>query len=400
MNNNAVTIPLGKLFVKTGGLFRALFSDTLSRMNIIVFVLVLMVIVLVHEFGHFIVAKKNGIRVDEFGFGFPPKLFGKKFGETEYTFNLLPLGGFVKIFGETPDDDSISGEDSKRSLVNKPRHVQAAVMAAGITFNFLLAWVLFIAIFAIGAPYSDATPVPNGGVLENTKLTIMYVAPLSPAETAGLKMGDTIAGISSKTNSESVEKPTVLQVQTFVTKYAKEGVTVSYQRGKNSSLEKVSAIPKLDEKGERYLLGIQMDNVGTLKLPLMGAVIEGTKTMISMTQDVAVGLYDFFKTVFVGKAKFSDVSGPVGMVGLAGDAAKVGFVSVLILTALISVNLGLMNLLPFPALDGGRIFFLLIESIKRSPINPKIANRLNYAGFAFLLALMAIVTYHDVLKLF
>ena len=123
-------------------------------MSIIIFLIILLVLVLVHEAGHFFLAKRFGIRVDEFGFGFPPKLFGKKWGETEYTLNLLPLGGFVKIFGETPDDENINGPDSARSFVNKAKWKQAVVLVAGIAMNFLLAWVLFSFGFMSGLPTS------------------------------------------------------------------------------------------------------------------------------------------------------------------------------------------------------------------------------------------------------
>ena len=136
-------------------------------MSIIIFVIVLVVLILVHEFGHFITAKKSGIRVDEFGIGFPPKIFGKKIGETTYTLNWIPFGGFVKIFGENPDDESISGPDSARSFVNKKRRIQALVIVAGVLFNVILASLLFSAGFMIGMPVSDGDPLVERGY-ENT----------------------------------------------------------------------------------------------------------------------------------------------------------------------------------------------------------------------------------------
>src|SRR3989344_4408085 len=154
-------------------------------MSIIIFLIVLAVLVLVHEFGHFIVAKKTGVRVDEFGLGFPPKLFGIKKGETEYTFNLIPFGGFVKIFGENPDEESMSGPDSTRSFVNKSKWVQASIIVAGVGFNFLLAWFLFSGTLVVGSPMSTDS-LPNGAIVSNEQLLITGVQKDSPAEKAGI----------------------------------------------------------------------------------------------------------------------------------------------------------------------------------------------------------------------
>ena len=152
-------------------------------MSIIIFIIVLVVLILVHEFGHFISAKKSGIRVDEFGIGFPPRIFGKKIGETTYSLNWIPFGGFVKIFGENPDEESISGPDSKRSFVNKKRRIQALVIVAGVVFNMLLAIILFSAGFLIGMPVSDNDPliVDKGYEITNSALTVISVLNESPA---------------------------------------------------------------------------------------------------------------------------------------------------------------------------------------------------------------------------
>ena len=138
----------------------------MSCMSILLFIIILAVLILAHEFGHFIVAKKSGIRVDEFGIGFPPKLYGKKFGETEYTINALPLGGFVKIFGENPDEENTNGPDRARSFVHKPKIIQAAVLVAGVFFNLLLAWFLISAGFMIGLPASSESVLPGQTIVD------------------------------------------------------------------------------------------------------------------------------------------------------------------------------------------------------------------------------------------
>src|ERR1035437_4170221 len=182
-------------------------------MSIIIFLLILLVLVISHEFGHFIVAKMNNIRVDEFSFGFPPKLFGKKIGETTYNFNLLPLGGYVKIFGENIDEADLLEvgfldkeetpekiELASRSLANKPRYIQAMVLLAGVTMNFLVAWLLLSVGFFSGLPTSVGA-VPRGAVVQNQALTITSVLPNSPAEKGGIKTGDKIISLDTKTDS-------------------------------------------------------------------------------------------------------------------------------------------------------------------------------------------------------
>lgn len=366
-------------------------------MNILIFFGVLLIIILIHEFGHFIVAKKSGIRVDEFGFGFPPKLFGKKIGETLYSFNLLPIGGFVKIFGENPDKDSISGPDSERSFVNKSKYVQVAVLAAGVTFNFLLACLIFITIYVVGAPLSVNEDIPKNGVIENPQLTIVYIEPNTPADLAGLNPGD--RPISLSFGDDVLNNPTDVQLQEFVASHSENEIAVTYERGK-SITNVVYMTPEENETLGRPVIGITMDEVGILKLPLHQAVVEGVEMTFIITKAVAVGLLDFFYNIFVGDADFKSVAGPVGIVGIVGDAAQVGIVSLMILTAVISINLALINLLPFPALDGGRLLFLIIEVIIRKPIKPQIANTVNSVGFLLLLFLMAVVTYNDIAKLF
>ena len=356
-----------------------------------------MVIVLVHEFGHFIVAKKFGIRVDEFGFGFPPKLFGKKIGETEYTFNLLPIGGFVKIFGENPNKESMSGPDAKRSFVNKPKYVQAAVLVAGVVFNFLLAWAFFVGIFVVGAPYSVTDDIPKGSVIENPQLTITYIEPESLADLAGLNIGD--KPVSLSVGDDILNDPTDVGIQQFVAEHNSDEIAVTYKRGKHIT-DVAYMTPKESDEFGRPVIGIMMDDVGTLTLPFHRAFLEGTKTTVIMTKAIAIGLIDFFGGILSGDADFKSVAGPVGIINIVGDAAQIGIISVMILTAIISINLALINLLPFPALDGGRLLFLVIEVIIKKPIKPQVADTVNSIGFFLLLLLMAVITYNDIVKLF
>jgi regulator of sigma E protease len=363
-------------------------------MNILIFFIILLVLVLVHEFGHFITAKKFGIRVDEFGFGFPPKLFGIKKGETEYTFNLLPIGGFVKIFGEDPNEENTSGPDASRSFINKPKWQQALVLFAGIFANFLLAWFLFSFGFISGLPTSVSSEIGSSN-LTDVHLVVVSVAKESPAELAGLQSGDTISFIQKNALSTRYISP-----ETIRSMVADGGeVEVGYTRGKNGSETMVKITPKGDEKGG-YFIGIAMDQIGTAKLPVFKAFYEGMKLTLFLTKSTALGLFSLVFDGLRGNGSLDGVSGPVGMVGIVGDAYQFGFVYLLSFAAIISINLAIINLVPFPALDGGRLFFLLIEKIKGSRINPQVANTANTIGFGVLLMLMLFITYHDIVKLF
>ncbi len=375
-------------------------------MSVIIFIVILLVLVLVHEFGHFFTAKKFGIRVDEFGFGFPPKLFGKKFGETEYSVNLLPIGGFVRIFGESPDEESMTGPDSNRSFINKPKWQQAIVLVAGLFMNFLLAWILFSFGFMSGLPTSVGSE-PRGQTLSDVHLVIVDVLLKSPADLAGLKTGDKIMTISIPASSNSndyIKNPTPDQIKNFIVSHAsvtstKNPIAIGYERGPDK--EAVTfVVPTVIGASDHPSIGISMDEIGTAKLPFFQALWEGMKLTLTMIKATATGLFGLIWGGIRGKGSLSGVSGPVGMVSIVGQAYKFGFAYLLSFAALISVNLGIINLIPFPALDGGRLFFILIEKIKGSRINPKVANTINMVGFGILILLMVVITYHDIVKLF
>lgn len=361
-------------------------------MSILLFIIILASLILVHELGHFIAAKRAGVRVDEFGIGFPPRLWSKKFGETVYSINTFPIGGFVKIFGEDPNEESLKGELSSRSLTSKSKLVQAWIISAGVIFNLIFAWILISIGFMIGQPFSSSDPM-YGTRVQNPAITIMQVMPNTPAEKAGLKAGDVISGVTG--GKDSLTSPSVENVQKFISTH--DEVKINYLRG-----EVVMEATIATEAGivnDRRAIGISMDTIGVLSLPVHLALYSGLTTTASVTANMAVGLFDFFKKVFIGQGSLDDIAGPVGIVGIVGDASALGFIHLLSLTAIISINLAIINLLPFPALDGGRLLFLIIEAIKRSPIKPEVANITNGIGFLVLIAFMVFVTFHDVAKL-
>jgi len=374
-------------------------------MNILIFIVILLILVLSHEFGHFIVAKKMGMRVDEFSFGFPPKLFGKKIGDTSYNFNLLPLGGYVKIYGENSSDEALKkdGEikndpDYNRSFMNKSWYKRLAVLFAGVSMNFIVAWLLLSIGFISGLP-SSAEVAPKGTHVRNEVLTVISVVSNSPAQKVGIKTGDKILslreGDNTLTSAGGFLKPEA--VQSFVKDHPSQSINFSLLRGKKN-LE-VNVTPEKLSGGKIPEVGISMDIIGTLKLPVYTALWQGFKLSGDLLAKTAVGFYSLVANSLVGHGNLSDVAGPIGIIKIVGDAASFGFIYLLSFTALISINLVIINLFPFPALDGGQILFLIIEKIKGSRIKPKVANTLNLAGFSLLIIFMLVVTYHDILKL-
>ncbi len=366
-------------------------------MSVLIFIIILVILILVHELGHFLAAKWAKVRVDEFGVGFPPKLFGwkPKNSETEYTINAIPFGGFVKIFGEDPNNEEVvSGHDKERSLLSKPRIVQAWVMFAGVFFNFLLAWILISAGFMSGLP-SPVSSAPAGTVVENAKLVVTSVQEDAPAHTAGLRVGDEIVAIT--TNTDVLQEPNPETVSEFIKAHGNEELAVLYKRGSEQGT--VFVTPSEGVLEGRPAIGISMDTIGILQLPIHQAFWEGAKTTIALTIAITAGFYDLIRDSIMGTADLGSIRGPVGIVGLVGDAADFGFIYLLGFTAFISINLAVINLIPFPALDGGRILFLAIEGIIRRPIKPIIAQWANAIGFFILIALMFIVTYNDIARL-
>lgn len=343
-------------------------------------------LVVSHEFGHFIVAKKCGMRVDEFGFGFPPNIFSYKKGETKYSFNALPLGGYVKIFGQGGEENElkkagISEEELKRSFLKKPKLARAAVLFAGIFANLILAWMLFSVGFMIGMPASD-TP--------NAKLTVLEISKDSPAEIYGLKEGDKITSVNFE--NDRIADPTIDEFRNFNQDHKNQTVEVFFDR--SGKVETTSLT--VSENGT---IGIGIEMVGYQKYSFFKSIYEGFKYTAKATYGTVLGLAQFLGNIFIGQGNFSDVSGPIGVAKMAGSAFNFGFANLISFVAIISISLAVLNLVPFPALDGGQLLFLLIETIKGSPIKQKVANIVNLSGFALLILLMIAVTYHDIIGL-
>jgi len=362
-------------------------------MSIILFLLVLFILVLVHEWGHFIVAKKTGMKVDEFGIGFPPKLFGIKRGETEYSFNALPIGGFVRIWGENYEDALVENEtkDNGRGFSQKPKWAQALVLVAGVTMNVIFAWLLFSITYMVGIP----TQVADDSISPSARLVIVETMPDSPGSV--IPVGAEITKISH--SDREVESPSATEFISEIQAVEGGEISVTYLQSGEKNVVSLNPVQGLSSNEGDYLLGVFPVMVDSVSKPFFTAIADGFVATWEGLKAICNGLYGLIAGSFTGEADLSQIAGPVGIVGMVGDAASFGLVSLLTFTAIISLNLAVINLLPFPALDGGRLLFVAIEAVTKKTIPPGWAGRLNLLGFALLMIIMIAVTYNDILRL-
>ena len=340
-------------------------------MTIFLVILGISILILVHELGHFLAAKFFNVKVEEFGFGFPPRLLSKKFGETKYSLNLLPLGGFVKLLGESPAAP-VPEAEKHRSFSSQSAHKRLLIIVAGVLMNFFIGWLIVSFIFMVGAP--SALLVTN--VLQDT-----------PAAITGLRSGDQLSDF--KTADEFIS---------FIDARKGEEVNLNIRRGEE--ILNVLVVPRVNVPEGEGALGVGIAETGFSKKSFFGSFLEGFKTSVQIVGAIFTGLLSLIVGVFTGARVFENLVGPVGIFGVATQAGQLGYIYLLQLIGLISLNLFVLNIFPFPALDGGRLLFILIEKIKGSPMAPRLEAAANGLGFAFLLALMLAITIKDIAALF
>ncbi len=353
--------------------------------SIIYFVFILGIIVLVHEFGHFIFAKMFKIHVYEFSIGMGPAIWTskkhqekkkqkkKKVSETTYCIRAIPIGGFVQLAGEGAiEDEKIPKE---HLLQGKPVWQRFLVMFFGAGNNFILAiLVLILSALIFGSP-TLSTEIPK--VIES-----------SPMEVAGLQSGDTIIAINNNRTK------TLDDVELYLTIAGEKETTFTVLRDNKELKYKVTPLKGEELKEKGYSFGIQFDN--TMRRGFLRSLKYGFQKFYSISRQVFITL----KELFTGGVGLNQLSGPVGIYSAVDETRSAGWYSVLTLVALLSINVGIMNLIPFPAFDGGRILFLVIEKIKGSPVKAETENLIHNIGFFLLLALLIYVTFNDILRLF
>ncbi|MBI5793946.1 RIP metalloprotease RseP [Candidatus Uhrbacteria bacterium] len=351
--------------------------------TLLLFIIVLSLLVFVHEFGHFIVAKRMGMKVDEFGFGFPPRLWGVKREETTYSINWIPLGGFVKIKGE-------SGEYAHEmdSFASKKAWQRFLVLVAGVGMNLVLAAVLFSIGYLSGLPSVIDETLPSSARVADEAITVMQVVEGSPAAEAGIVEGDEIVSVDGQVFDSDAG------AREYLLAHSASGVAMVVHR--SNALDRTynlasAYLPSVDTTG----VGIAFVSTGLVSYPFFQAVGQGVWTTIQLTAEVVKAFYGLIRDLIVTQHVGVDLSGPVGIAVMTGQVAAMGLIYLLQFTAILSINLAIINIFPFPALDGGRVLFLLIEKFRGRPVNQRIEIAAHNLGFMLLMALVVLVTYKD-----
>ncbi len=422
-----------------------------------VFIITLALLIFIHELGHFFVARKNGIKAEEFGFGFPPRIFGiqcltgkkkivlskkekidieisdEKKGNVEtikeiamdkveeideyvpvkkwrfiwgkrdtdrecgnknnleegtiYSINWIPLGGFVKIKGEDGTE-----ADAKDSFAGKGAWVRIKVLGAGVIMNFVLAWfVISLALFT-GSPQS----LEEGQTGKNEKIQISQVIKDTPAESMGIKAGDEILKCEMDDAICQNNFSEVSDVQNLIKDHKGREIILQVKRG--DEILNLKGVPRTEYPEGQGSLGISLVKTAVVSYPWYEAIYKGLTTTFNLIWLILSTLFNIIKDLMIGQPASVDISGPIGIAYLTKQVTALGFSYILQFIALLSINLGIINAFPFPALDGGRILFILIEKIKGSPVSQKVEQAIHTFGFIALIVLMVLVTFRDVIR--
>ena len=346
--------------------------------NILLFVLILGVIILVHEGGHFIFAKLMGVYVYEFALGMGPKIWGFKKGETEYNIRAIPIGGFCQLAGEDLDDDEDKKIPKEKRLYSKKAWQRFLIMFFGPMNNFILAILI---IFGLSLVFGGTTMAP----------VVTAVEEGSAVEKVGMEAGDTIL----KINGHKVVTSDDISLYLAVANPKKKNTIVVLKEDGTRETYQVKPNKVVKDEKESYIYGIRIEQERTKGFT--NAVIYTFKRVCSIFKQMFVTVVCLFTG---GVRFFKQLSGPVGIYSIVGEQKSAGFANLLSLTALLSINVGFLNLLPIPAFDGGHILFIVIEKIKGSPVNPELENKIHTAFLILLMVLMLVITAQDIIKLF
>ncbi len=358
--------------------------------TILLSIFTLGLLILLHELGHFVFAKKFGVKVEEFGMFLPPRLWGKKIGETIYSINWIPFGGFVKMQGE---DDNAQKEP--RSFASKPVWQRAIIIAAGVISFWLISIILLSAVFMSGA----VEAVDDDDPAADAKVQIISVAGGSPASSAGILTGDIVKGIKIDGQLTPIDK--VAQVQEAAAVFGGREMILEVDRAGEGVVE-IVLTPRENPPAGEGAMGVGLARTAQKSYSFFSAIGNGAVVTWKMT----LGVFDGWGQIIgrlvknEGMPPGAELVGPIGIVGLMSNQAQMGWNYYLQFVAMISVYLAVLNALPIPALDGGRLMFLGLEAIRRKPVPEKIEQSLTAACYGLLMLLMAVVIVKDVMRLF
>lgn len=355
----------------------------------VTFLIVLTILVLIHELGHFLMARLIGVTVEEFGIGLPPRIWGKKIGKVIYSINWLPIGGFVKLAGEDEEEGSrskIHGAQAKTYFWARSKKERAAILLAGVTMNFLLA--VGITTYLLGQGVFE----PSG------RVHIEKVSPGSPAELAGLMEQDYVnfltiptAGIVNK------EVTTANELIDTVKQYAGQQITLSVLR-QNKPMT-IQLVPRLDPPAGQGPMGVAISDLEKKIYPFPDAPVEAVRINLSRSKEMLTSLGTLLFRLVTFQPLQADVAGPVGIAQVTGEAVKYGWRAVLEFMSILSLNLAVLNVLPFPALDGGRLAFVFLEKILGKKMRPAFERSTHQIGMLILLGLIVLVTINDIMRI-
>lgn len=352
--------------------------------SILVFIVVLSVLILSHEFGHYIVAKKSGIKVEEFGFGLPPRIWGKKVGETLYSINALPFGGFVRLHGEQEES---SETNINRSFLHKRKIIRAFVVTAGVIMNFLLAIVAFAIVYSFSG-------IPR----DTGRIKVVDISANSPAQKSGIIVGDIITKVAGESINNS---------DAFISKTADyKGKIIVYEIERNvdgnSQNINIKLTPRESPPEGEGPVGVTITTTEIYFPPVWQrpfyGIYYGFKDGIFWGKTILFSLKDMASNIISGN-KPQGVSGPIGIYAVTTEASKGGFLSLLNFIGILSVNLAILNIVPFPALDGGRLLFIGIEAVTKKRVPTKVEAVIDNVGFIILITLLLVITFGDVRRL-
>ncbi|MFA5870837.1 MAG: RIP metalloprotease RseP [Candidatus Paceibacterota bacterium] len=332
-------------------------------------------LILAHEFGHFVVARKFKVTVEEFGIGYPPRVWSKKKNGVVWSVNALPFGGFVKILGED------GGNEDPNSFSKQKIWKRICILVAGVLMNVLVGWIFFSGVYMTGSP---------------ERAVIMDVKQNAPAAVVGIKSGDIVLALESR-EIGIIKKPNADEFISFTSKAVGKEISIEISR---QGISKAFTItPRVNPPEGEGALGVTITNAGFARQSFFSAIGNGFITTMSVILAIVVGLFSFFAHIFSANG-FDAVAGPIGVVKMASEMGTLGLSYVFQIIGLISINLAILNLIPFPALDGGRVLFLIIEKFRGKPAPEKVEQIVNMVGFFALIVLMVVVTFKDISRLF